>query len=182
MKEPTPNAYCTTPLMEGDLKCEISSAAAKTSITVWSCWGFSTGSRQSAALVPSSSSALRQDSVRNHLLVYCLGSWCVVRNAKVDTTRSYGEAGSLRPNDLVQSLPVQSSTRRNRNEWSRTTEGVLDAVNSCSIGRISPPYTQRVFSRHNNKVNIIVYCHALNICFSGTTRPQWLLFLHTSRK
>lgn len=161
-----------------------STASSSSSLTFSSCWGFSSFSRQSAAVIPFfSRSALRCEALNDHLLVYCLGSWCIVRGPAVNTE---GEAtrGALIP--ATGCLQQQQQRRRGLSaagEHAKETNKTRENDTQSSVPPLLPPvqldpppmgpsspsrlYSERIYSAHCNKVNLLVYSQALNLCLSG---------------
>lgn len=161
---------------------ELRSASPRSSLTFRLCWGFSTGSRQAAALVPfSCRSTLGQDPAQDYFFVHCLGSWCVVRSAGPYTTITGGAADSLCTNDGTQSFAGRDPRQRRLATWSGTARRDLAAMNPLTLDRLSHAYTERVFSRHGNKVNLVVYSPALKLCLSGTALLQSFALLRRTR-
>ena len=156
------------------------SAAPKGLVTLRSCRGFSTGSRQAAALIPPlCGSLLRIKSAADYLLVHCVGSWCVVRGAALGARENFPNA-----NDCMQGgsglvlqqkgVKVLASQKPATSEQAGAGNSARDGVGS---GCNQPIYAERVFSQHSNKVNIVVYSEALNVCLSGERTANKCPFL-----
>ncbi|OEH74606.1 hypothetical protein cyc_02133 [Cyclospora cayetanensis] len=138
------------------------------SLEVRSCGGFSATSIQAAALVPfSSRAALRHDSLKDQLLVFCLGSWCIVRTITPDAAETDGGADCLNANDCTHSHIGENSDPSATNNRSTLSKEGSASVKSLAFSKLPSPYTERIFTRHTGKVNLLVYCDALSLCLSG---------------
>ncbi|CDI75145.1 hypothetical protein, conserved [Eimeria praecox] len=144
------------------------SAYASSPLTFRSCWGFSAASRQAAAVVPVfSRSALRFETLQDYMVVYCLGSWCIVRGPSVGAE---AERDRALPTGFVHLTSVSDPklNKRDASQSRNATTALRSApTGSPPQGWSSPTYTERVFQRHCNKVNLLAYSHALNLCFSA---------------
>lgn len=150
--------------------CELFPEVPRTSLKIRYCWGFSTGSRQAAVLVPAPCRAsLRAQSIQGYFLVYCLGSWCVVRNFAHET------AG---PEDAA--FPPTRGSTQSLNDYYPGQRGLTEdsatdthwETHQQNPGRPAPPHLERVFAQHCNKVNLVVYSSALDVCLSGELRSN----------
>ncbi|XP_026193691.1 uncharacterized protein LOC34619029 [Cyclospora cayetanensis] len=138
------------------------------SLEVRSCGGFSATSIQAAALVPfSSRAALRHDSLKDQLLVFCLGSWCIVRTITPDAAETDGGADCLNANDCTHSHIGENSDPSATNNRSTLSKEGSASVKSLAFSKLPSPYTERIFTRHTGKVNLLVYCDALSLCLSA---------------
>lgn len=103
---------------------------------------------------------------QGYLLVHCLGSWCIVRSAALAAVPNI-RADLLHINGCPDSLPERKLRQDKLPGCHGGPRGAVDAVDPLLVDPLGLTYTERVFSRHSNKVNLLVYSPALKLCLSG---------------
>ncbi|KAL8271221.1 hypothetical protein Esti_004882 [Eimeria stiedai] len=140
------------------------------SLSLRSCWGFSFGTRQAAVTIPLST---RQQPLGCHftpgyLLVHSLGSWCVVRGvAPGAPPRSVPAASAA--NERAQLVVEGNASESQLSGWS-IGKGDVPHPPADTEGRTRLS-VERVFTRHSNKVSLLTYSPALDVCLSAEQPP-----------
>ncbi|KAL8432308.1 hypothetical protein Efla_000892 [Eimeria flavescens] len=141
-------------------------------MTLRSCCGFSTGSWQAAAVVPLlGRSSLTHQFAQGYLLVHCLGSWCVIRSVTSTSAACVAPAGFINHESTDYAALQRNFSQLSLSDSAGPTKGIHETPAYMNNDRLTQQHAERVFTRHCNKVTLIIYSPALNVCLSAELQP-----------
>lgn len=131
-----------------DFLSENGTSRVNSSLELDSLSGFSLGQLQSVVLISNGRRAdVRRNILHGRLIVYCVGSWCIVKDLPSDDApdrRVLGADEELRTHHGLSLRTVETQPQKCR-------------LSSC----------YRIYDGHSSKVIVITHSSTLGLCLSG---------------